>query len=102
MINKEELKYNKKNEEYESGYRIVYFYPDGKYSIGEYSKTIEGFMIGFSLCDPILSDDDIPSFISNEDLLYRCLESVKNASSCAIFNIDGTLIQKLDKTSKLL
>ncbi len=99
MINIEELKYNKKNEEYESGYRIVYFYPDGKYIIGEYSKTIEGFMTGFSLCDPVLSDDDIPPFISNEDLLNRCLKSVKNATSCALFKTDGTLIQKLDKTS---
>ena len=38
-INFEELKFNKENERYEDGYRIVYFYDD-KYSIGEYCKTI--------------------------------------------------------------
>ena len=88
MINIEELKYNKNNEEYEDGYRIVYFYSDGNYYIGEYSKTIEGFMIGFAENDPIMSEEDIPPFESNEDLLSRCLASVKDACECAIQKIN--------------
>jgi len=97
MINKMELKYNKNNEKYEDGFRIAYFYPDGSYHIGEYCKTIEGFMIGFAECEPIMSDDDIPPFVSNEDLLNRCLDSVKEAIGCAIYKTDGVLIERIDK-----
>ena len=33
--------------EYQDRYRIVYFYPDGTYSVGAFSGNIEGFMMDF-------------------------------------------------------
>ena len=57
-----------------------YFYENGSYSVGEYCKTIEGFMVGFTEFDPIVTEDDIPEFISNEDLLEKCLKYDKNAT----------------------
>ena len=61
------------DKKYGEGYRIVYFENNNKYSIGAYCKTIEGFMIGFTECDPIIDEDDIPPFISIDDILERCL-----------------------------
>ena len=95
MIDINDLKYNKNNEEYNEGYRIVYFYEDGSYSVGEYCKTIEGFMVGFAP-SPIMDESEIPPFVSNEDLLNRCLEYDKNAVGAAIYNVDGELIDKID------
>lgn len=92
-INFEELKFNKENERYEDGYRIVYFYDD-KYSIGEYCKTIEGFMLGFAENNPILEDEDIPPFVSNDDLLDRYLNDLPDVNEVAIYKIDGTLVDK--------
>lgn len=91
MLNIDELKIGKHNRIYGDGYRIVYFYKDGSYSIGEFCKTIEGFMIGFADSNPII-DDDIPIFVSNEDLLYRCLQYDNSAVSASIYKTDGTLI----------
>ena len=85
-----ELKTNSSGEEYLEGYRVVYFY-DNNYSIGEYSKTIEGFMTGFADCDPII-DNDIPKFISVDDLLNRYLDDMKNVTGVAIYNINGDCI----------
>ncbi len=62
--------------QYDEGYRIVYFEKDNKYSIGAYCKTIEGFMIGFAECDPIVDEDDIPPFISLDNILERCLNYI--------------------------
>lgn len=95
MINLEELKFNKNNQLYETGYRIVYFYEDGNYSIGEFCKTIEGFMIGFADSNPIIDDEDIPKFISNKDLLNRCLKYDEKAIGAAIYKTDGTLIDRI-------
>ena len=95
MISTEELKSNKKGKDYSNGYRIVSFYPDGSYYIGEYCKTIEGFMIGLSKCDPIISDEDTPKFVSYEDLLKRNMSFDKKAIGCAIYKVDGTLIYKI-------
>lgn len=81
----------KKNDE---GYRIVYFYDDNNYEVGAYCKTIKGFMLGFAECDPIIDDDDIPPFISIDDILERCLDLYKDINGVAIYNIDGTCIQK--------
>lgn len=97
MLNLDELKYDKNNQSYDDGYRIVYFYEDGSHSVGEYCKTIEGFMVGFTEFDPIITEDDIPEFISNEDLLEKCLKYDKNAISAAIYKTNGTLITKLHK-----
>lgn len=92
-INKEELKKDGKKI-YKEGYRVVYFYDD-KYEIAEYCKTIEGFMIGLCECDPIIDEDDVPPFISTEDLLRRSLSFVEEAKGAALYNIDGTLIDEL-------
>lgn len=96
MLNLEELKLGRNNNIFEDGYRIVYFYENGNYSIGEFCKTIEGFMIGFAESNPILDEDDIPKFISTKDLLNRCLKYDKEAVSVAIYKIDGVLIDKID------
>ena len=88
-INKNDLKYNN----CDSGYRIVYFYDDS-YKVGEYCKTISGFMIGFK-CDPIIDDSDIPEFISTSDLLKRYLDDVKNCTGVAIYDVNGKCIDKL-------
>lgn len=92
-----DLRLNKHGEEYSEGYRIVYFY-DNDYSIGEYCKTIEGFMIGFAKCSPIMDDSDIPEFTSIDDMLDRYLNDVPNAESIGIYKTDGTLIAKKDRT----
>ena len=83
---------------YEEGYRIVYFENNDKYSMGAYSKTIEGFMIGFAECDPIMDEDDIPPFISIDDILDRCLNLYDDINSVAIYKTDGTCVSKKDKT----
>ena len=96
LLDRQKLKIGRNNQIYEDGYRIVYFYEDGSYHIGEFCKTIEGFMIGFAENNPILDEDDIQKFVSNMDLLNRCLKYDTNATSIAIYKIDGTLIEKLD------
>lgn len=93
-VSLEELKKNNSGNNYEKGYRIVYFY-DNYYKVGEYCKTIDGFMIGFTKCNPIIDDDDIPKFISTNDLLYRYLKDVKGTNSVAIYDVNGTCIDKV-------
>ena len=100
MFNLEKLKFDKNNDAYEDGYRIVYFYENGNCSIGEFCKTIEGFMIGFAENNPILDEKDVPIFISTKDLLSRSLNYDKKAVSVAIYKTDGTLIDKIDKETK--
>lgn len=82
---------------YNNGYRIVYFENNGKCSIGAYCKTIEGFMIGFAECDPIIDDCDIPPFISTDDILDRCLNLYGDINGVAIYKTDGTCICKKDR-----
>lgn len=81
------------DEKYGDGYRLVYFDND-KYFIGAYCKTIEGFMIGFAECDPIIDEDDIPPFVSIEDILDRCLDSMEDILGVAIYKTDGTCVEK--------
>lgn len=90
-ISKAELSFNKTGEKFQDGYRIVYFY-NNHYSIGEYFRTIEGFMIGFTDCDPIMDEDDIPKFISIGDLLKRYLNDVKDVLKVALYKTDGTFV----------
>lgn len=90
----EELADAGNGKKYVEGYRIVYFENNNKYSIGAYCKTIEGFMIGFAESDPIIDDDDIPPFISVNDILERCLNLYNDINGVAIYKIDGTCIQK--------
>lgn len=84
------------NTKYDEGYRLVYFFDDENYSIGAYCKTIEGFMIGLAESDPIIDEDDIPEFVSNKDLLCRCLKLVPNAKKIALYNVNGNLIECLE------
>ncbi len=77
---------------YDEGYRIVYFEKDDKYSLGAYCKTIEGFMIGFADCNPIIDEDDIPSFTSVDDILNRSLNLYDDVIRVSIYKTDGTLV----------
>lgn len=78
--------------QYDERYRIVYFEKDDRYSLDAYCKTIEGFMIGFADCDPIIDEDDIPSFISVDDILNRSLNLYDDVIRASIYKTDGTLI----------
>ena len=93
-IDKKKLRKKASGDNYQEGYRIVYLYDDD-YEIGEYCKTIEGFMIGFAENAPILDDDDIPDFVSTEDLLNRYLNNIEDISGVALYNIDGDCIDKV-------
>lgn len=93
-----ELQYNRHGIAYEDGYRIVYFYDDNNYEIGEYCKTIEGFMTGFTECDPIICEDDIPAFISIDDLLNKYLNEITDIAAVALYKTDVTCIQKKTRT----
>lgn len=94
-IELKELQHNNHGEKYPDGYRLVYFYDDS-YFVGEYCKTVEGFMIGLSEYNPILDETDIPSFISIENLLAKSLTKTKNAEKIALYKTDGTYIASLD------
>ena len=98
-LNLKELRQNKIGADYEGGYRIVYFYNDN-YKIGEYCKTIDGFMIGFAECDPVIDDNDIPKFISTRDLLNRYLEEIDDVISVAIYDVNGICIDKMNRVDK--
>lgn len=79
------------------GYRIVYFYSDDTYKIGTFCKNIEEFMMDFVEVEPIEDENDIPVFISIDDLLSRYLLDVKDACAVAIYKTDGTCICKKDR-----
>lgn len=83
--------------EYVDGYRVVFIYPDGNYVIGAYSPTIEGFMQSFIKHEPIENGNDIPIFISIDDLLNRYLNSSQNYYEVAIYHTNGNLIAKKRK-----
>lgn len=60
-------------------------------------------MIGFADCDPIIDEDDIPSFISVDDILNRSLNLYDDVIRVSIYKTDGTLIatkerKKLNKS----
>ena len=90
-VYKEELIYDYGDMICEDGYRLVYYYDD-HYSIGEYSKNIESFMIGLCEIEPIIDESDIPEFVSVDDLLIRCLNILPNIESVALYKVDGTLV----------
>ncbi len=95
-IKSDELKRIDDNTSYDNGYRVVYF-DDNNYYLGAYCKSIEGFMIGFADSDPILSEDDIPKFVSIDDLLSRFLNSMNDINKVAIYNVDGTCVEAKEK-----
>jgi len=90
-VYKEELIYDYGELICEEGYRIVYHYDD-HYSIGEFCKSIEGFMTSFVKSEPIMFDDDIPEFISIDDLLNRYLNDLPDIESVALYKVDGLLV----------
>ena len=98
-IDLKDLRQNSSGVDYENGYRIVYFY-DNSYKVGEYCKSIEGFMIGFADCVPIMDDDDIPKFISTNDLLNRYLKEIDDIVGVAIYDVNGMCIDKIYRECK--
>lgn len=94
-----DLRKNKSGIDYKDGYRVVYFY-ENEYEVGEYSKSIEGFMMGFADSYPIMSEKDIPEFVSNEDLLDRYLEEISDVNAVAIYDINGKCICKKERDLK--
>ena len=98
-IDLKDLRQNSSGVDYENGYRIVYFY-DNSYKVGEYCKSIDGFMIGFADCDPIMDDDDIPKFISTNDLLNRYLKEIDDIVGVAIYDVNGKCIDKIYRECK--
>lgn len=89
-----DLSTEKDGEVYKNGYRLVYFENNDKYSVGAYCKTIEGLMMTFVTEDPILSESDIPPFVSTDDILERCLNLFDDILGVAIYKVDGTCICK--------
>ena len=76
-------------------YRIVRFYKD-HYIIGESANDFENFMYMF--CDnPIIDYDDIPEFISKDDILSRILKESPDVVAAAIYKTDGTCIHIKEK-----
>ena len=98
-VNIKDLQHNNSGDDYTSGYRIVYFLDNG-YDVGEYCSTIEGFMIGFTESDPIMDDNEIPKFISTNDLLNRYLNEVHDVIGVGIYNINGDCIDKVYRHEK--
>ena len=100
VVYKEELIYDFNTVTATDGYRVIYFYNNNSYRVGPFSKTIDGFMIDFVSFEPILDDDDIPPFVSVEDVLNRYLKLYDSISGVAIYKVDGSLIAKKEKNSK--
>ena len=78
---------------YQEGYRVVYIYPNDVYSVGTFCGSIEDFMMDFVKAEPIIDDNDIPPFISIDDILQRYLNDLKDIIAVAIYKTDGTCIQ---------
>ena len=97
-ISSEELSRMKDSTVCKPGYRLVYYYND-TYDIGAYCETIEGFMIGLVDCDPIDDEDDIPPFISLDDMLDRCLKLSTDATAVALYTTTGKCIARKDRQS---
>lgn len=100
VVYKEELIYDFNTVTATDGYRVIYFYSNNSYRVGPFSKTIDGFMIDFVPFEPILDDDDIPPFVSVEDVLNRYLKLYDAISGVAIYKVDGSLIAKKERNSK--
>lgn len=55
-------------------------------------------MTGFKESDPIICEDDIPVFISINDLFNRYLNEITDIAAVALYKTDGTCIQKKART----
>lgn len=78
---------------YNVEYRVVFFYED-KYQVGSWVSDIENFMYDFVEVAPLESDEDIPKFISIDDILDRWLKRDKKLIKVAIYSIEGELIKE--------
>ena len=96
-VYKEELIYDHNYVVTDKGYRIVYFYPDNSYYISSWSENISGFMFHFCDSYPVCNEDEIPKFISNDDLLSRYLNDIPEISAVALYKVDGTCIEKKER-----
>lgn len=95
-VYKEELIYDYGEVETNVGYRVVHFYRGNNYVVGTYSKTIEGFMVDFVEYEPY-DEEDIPEFISMEDLLNRYLLQDKDAVVVALYRVNGECVLKKER-----
>lgn len=91
-MNVEDLKRCGKNK-YDTGYRVVYFYEE-KYQIGSWVSDIKNFMYDFVEVEPIEDDEDIPKFISIDDILDRWIKRDEKLIKVAIYSVEGKLIQE--------
>lgn len=96
-VYKEELIYDHGYLKSDNGYRIVFFFKDD-YRIGPFSLDYKYFMRDFTEFEPIIDDDDIPTFISIDDLLKRYLASDLNATAVALYKTNGECISIKNRT----
>ena len=99
-VYKEELIYDYDYVVADKGYRIVYFYPDNSYYIDSWSENVEGFMFHFCDSYPVWDEDDIPKFISVDDLLNRYLNDIPEISAVALYKVDGTCVKRKERNIK--
>ena len=55
-------------------------------------------MIKFCELYPIIDENDIPKFESIDDILHRCLINIKNIREVAIYDVNGNLVAKKERT----
>ncbi len=94
----EELIYDYGEVFHEDGYRIVYINNDD-YVIGSYCKEIKDYMIDFVEFEPY-DEEDVPHFISVDDLLNRYLDLYKKYDCIALYKVDGICIAKKCRNGK--
>lgn len=93
-ISKEDLKkIDDHHNELKDGYRIVYFYQNGRYDIGSYATEIKDFMYDFIKVSPIEDESDIPPFVSINNLLDEYLNNLPEIEGVAIYKITGEFIK---------
>lgn len=97
-VYKEELIHDYNTIVANEGYRLVYFNPNGNYYIGTYAQKLEDFMIGFCESYPIMDEEDIPEFESTDDILHRSLTNIKDINEVAIYDVNGNLVAKKERT----
>ncbi len=93
---KDLILYNSYGGARDNGYRVVYFYKD-YYKVGAYASEIENFMYDFVEDSPIEDTNDVPKFISVDDILERKLNTLPDIFGVAIYNINGDLVSKKEK-----
>ena len=57
-------------------------------------------MIRFVKSNHIMNEEDIPEFISNDDLLNGYLNLMKDITAVAIYNVYGTCVEYKSRVKK--